>query len=160
MRRMEITKQSCKAPILRELPSRLLGQTAALVGRIAGEALAQTQAHRHHFAVLATLEAFGPASQAELCRRTDLDRSDMNAALNVLEDRGEIQRRTDPADRRQNIVKLTRRGKERFTELRIRIEEGQNRALASLSAAERATLILLLQRLHDDLAAEPQTDPT
>ena len=55
---MEITSQADKAPLLRDLPSRLLGQTAALVSRVAADTLAAEGAHRNQFAVLATLDAF------------------------------------------------------------------------------------------------------
>lgn len=154
---MEITKQSQKAAILRELPSRLLGQTAALVGKVSGEALSALGAHRYHFAVLATLQEFGAASQAELCRRTDIDRSDMNTALNALELEGAISRMVDPVNRRQNIIGLTERGNGRFDELRLRLATVQNEALGPLSVVERIALVSLLQRVHDHLASDPQT---
>ena len=152
---MEITNQAEKAPILRDLPSRLLGQTAVLVGRVAGEALGAAGAHRHHFAVLATLDAFGAASQADLCRRTDIDRSDMNAVLNTLEAEGAVDRAVDPDNRRRNIVTLTAAGHARFADLRRRVDEAQRRALAPLSRHERDELMRLLHRLHDHLAPEP-----
>jgi DNA-binding MarR family transcriptional regulator len=149
---MDITKQAEKAPTLRDLPSRLLGQTAALVGRVAGEALAEAGSHRYAFATLATLDAFGALSQAELCRRTDLDRSDMNATVNALETEGSVTRQPDPMDRRQNIVTLTEAGRARFEDLERRLAAAHDRALSPLSAEERAVLVGLLQRLHDHLA--------
>lgn len=155
---MEITKQTNKAPILRELPSRLLGQTAALVGRVVSEVLAAQGAHRYQFAVLATLEAFGNASQAELCRRTDIDRSDMNATLNALEEQGYVQRTIDTGNRRQNIVALTGSGTRRFNALRKQLEAANKQALAPLSAGERAELVRLLQCVHDHLAPSGQAD--
>jgi len=149
---MELTSQAEKAPLLRDLPSRLLAQTAALVSRVAGECLAAEGTHRHHFAALATLEAFGAASQAELCRRTDIDRSDMNAVMNALEAEGAITRRTDPENRRQYIVDLTGPGRKRFEHLKERILEAQDQALAPLSGAERQELVRLLRIVHDHLA--------
>ncbi len=149
---MDITKNAEKAPVLKTLPSRLLGQTAALVGRVAGDALADAGSHRYAFAVLATLDAFGPLSQAELCRRTDLDRSDMNGTVNALEAEGSVTRRPDPADRRQNIVALTEAGRTRFDDLERRLSAAQDKALAPLSGDERALLVQFLQRLHDHLS--------
>lgn len=155
---MEITNQALKASILQELPSRLLGQTAVLVGRMVGQTLASVGARRYHFAVLATLREFGPTSQAELCRRTDIDRSDMNATLNELESAGSILRSIDPANRRQNIVALTKRGRARFEDLRCRLEVAQNKAFGLLSADEKSLLMGLLRRVHDHLAAESEGD--
>ena len=148
---MELTSQAEKAPVLRELPSRLLAQVAALAARVVGEALEGEGAHRHQFAVLATLDAFGPSSQAELGRRTDLDRSDMNTIVNALEAEGAVTRSVDPDNRRQNIVALTARGRRRFAHLRGRVNAAQETVLAPLSAAERGELVRLLQVLHDHL---------
>ena len=157
---MELTAQADKAPILRELPSRLLAQVAALAARVVGEALDAEGAHRHQFAVLATLDAFGPSSQADLCRRTDLDRSDMNTIVNALEAEGAAKRSVDPADRRQNIVTLTARGRRRFERLRARLAEVQEQVMAPLLPAERGELVRLLQMLHDHLAPSPSPSPS
>jgi MarR family transcriptional regulator, lower aerobic nicotinate degradation pathway regulator len=154
---VEITDQADKAPLLRDLPSRLLGQTAALVSRIASDALASEGAHRHQFAALATLDAFGASSQAELCRRTDIDRSDMNAVINALETDGVVTRVLDPGNRRQNIVKMTDKGKARFARLKARLTEAQDHALAPLKKTERRELLRLLQILHDHLASHQRS---
>jgi DNA-binding MarR family transcriptional regulator len=148
---MDATALSEKAPVLRDLPSRLLAQTAALAGRIVAEVLEGEGAHRHQFAVLATLQAFGASSQAELCRRTDLDRSDMNAVVTALEATGSVERKVDPDNRRRNIVTLTARGRRRFAQLRERLEQAQDRVLAPLDRGERRELVRLLQVLHDHL---------
>ena len=142
-----------KAPILRALPSRLLGQTAALVGKVTSDALANKGVHRHQFSVLATLDAFGTCSQADLCRRTDIDRSDMNAALNGLQDRGAIARRTDPDNRRQNLVDITDNGRALFVELSALAVDAQDKAFAALSLAERGELVRLLGLVHDQLTS-------
>ena len=154
---MKISSRGNEAPALSRLPSRLLGRTALLVGRFVGEVLTRSGAHRHHFAVLATLEAFGPASQAELCRRTDLDRSDMNASINALESEGSVRRAVDPTNRRQNVVALTDAGRTRFNDLLNHLEAAQSEAFAPLSMNERAELMRLLRRVHDHLASEPTT---
>ena len=149
---MEITSQAEKAPLLRDLLSRLLSQTAALVSKSLSDVLARERAHRHQFAALATLDAFGPSSQAELCRRTDIDRSDMTAVINALEAEGALTRGMDQDNRRQNIVSLTERGRARFDHLTMRIAAAQDRALAALSQPERQELLRLLKKLHDHLA--------
>lgn len=156
---MEIIRQADQAPLLRNLASRLLNQTANLVGRVVSEALAAEGTHRYQFATLATLDAFGGVSQAELCRRTNIDRSDMNAVINALEAQGTVTRIPDPGDRRQNIVEMTDNGKARFDQIKARLAGAQDRALAPLTEAERRELLRLLQILHDHLAApHPSTD--
>jgi DNA-binding MarR family transcriptional regulator len=152
---MDITKHAGQAPLWRNLASRLLNQTAILVGRIVSEALAAEGSHRYQLAVLATLDAFGSVSQAELCRRTNIDRSDMNAVVNALEAEGIVMRVSDTDDRRQNIVAMTGTGKARFKRLKAGLAEAENRALAPLAPADRRELLRLLRILHDYHAVPP-----
>jgi DNA-binding MarR family transcriptional regulator len=150
---MDITRHADQAPLWRNLASRLLNQTAILVGRVVNEALAAEGTHRYQLAVLATVDAFGAVSQAELCRRTNIDRSDMNAVVTALETEGIVTRVSDPADRRQNIVEMTAAGKLRFKRLRVGLLEAEDRALTPLSPAERRELLRLLRILHEHHAA-------
>jgi DNA-binding MarR family transcriptional regulator len=152
---MDIVRHAGQAPFLRDLSSRLLNQTAILVGRVVGEALAVEDTHRYQLAALATLDAFGALSQAELCRRTNIDRSDMNAVVNELETDGAVTRVSDPDDRRQNIVELTKTGKARFARLKTSLGKAEDRALAPLTPADRRELLRLLRILHDYHAAPP-----
>jgi MarR family transcriptional regulator, lower aerobic nicotinate degradation pathway regulator len=152
---MEITRDGAQAPLLRNLASRLLNQTAILVGRVVSEALAAEETHRYQFVALTTLDAFGAASQAELCRRTNIDRSDMTAVINALEAEGSITRVSDPSDRRQNIVELTKKGRARFERVKAGVANAQDSALAPLTTTERQELLRLLRVLHDYHAAPP-----
>ena len=152
---MDITQHAGQAPLWRNLASRLLNQTAILVGRVVSEALAVEGTHRYQLATLATLDAFGAVSQAELCRRTNIDRSDMNGVVNALEAEGIVRRVADPDDRRQNIVQMTGKGKARFGRLKAGLALAEDRALAPLAAADRRELLRLLRILHDYHAAPP-----
>jgi MarR family transcriptional regulator, lower aerobic nicotinate degradation pathway regulator len=154
---MQITNQTDKAPLLRDLPSRLLGQTAALASRVVSDALAAEGAHRHHIATLATLDAFGASSQADLCRRTDIDRSDMTALISALETEGSVTRGPDKDNRRQNVIMLTAKGRARFSQLKVCVADAQERVLEPLAKAERKELVRLLQILHDHLSLRPKS---
>jgi DNA-binding MarR family transcriptional regulator len=143
------------SPLWRNLASRLLNQTAILVGRVVSEALAVEGTHRYQLAALATLDAFGAVSQAELCRRTNIDRSDMNAVVNALEAERIVTRVSDPDDRRQNIIEMTETGKARFERLKAGLADAEDRALAPLAPADRRELLRLLRILHDYHAIPP-----
>jgi DNA-binding MarR family transcriptional regulator len=135
---------------LRALPSRLVNQVAIVADRATERALADTGSRRHHYALLAGLGEFGPASQADLARRTRIDRSDIVATLNDLADRGFVERSPDPADRRRNIVTITRAGTRHLEELDRRLEAAQDELLAALSTTERREFVQLLTRILDD----------
>lgn len=136
-----------EAERLAVLPSRLLAAAAGAAARIVAEHLSAVGAHRYHYAVLATLEAFGPSSQAALSRRTGLDRSDMVATLAALEAAGFVGRAVDSRDRRRNVVTLTEAGAARLSALDTRLAAAQEALLTPLDAAERAQFVALLQAL-------------
>jgi DNA-binding MarR family transcriptional regulator len=135
-----------------DLPSRLLTRTAALAGRLVAERFAEIGARGYHYRLLTTLIEDGPASQADLGRRTDIHLSDMVAALNELSEAGYVQRRPDPADRRRNIVTVTPQGRRRAEALAARATEIQEELLAPLSATERGELVRLLRLVSSGAA--------
>ncbi|MFF1275664.1 MarR family winged helix-turn-helix transcriptional regulator [Streptomyces marokkonensis] len=144
---------------LRAIPSRLLAGAALVADRLVGERLAAEGAHKWHFAVLVTLAEAGPASQAELSRRTGVYRSDMVAVLNELADTACVRRDPDPADRRRNVITLTPAGRRRLERLDALIEDAQDELLAPLAPAERDELTRLLAALTEHhRPAHPRPD--
>ncbi|WP_329177505.1 MarR family winged helix-turn-helix transcriptional regulator [Streptomyces sp. NBC_01477] len=129
---------------LSTLPSRLLAQATVHSERLVGEGLAAVGARKWHYAVLAALQEYGPASQAELSRRARIYRSDMVAVLNELADGGYVERAPDRADRRRNVITITAQGRRRLDTLDGLIATLQGELLAPLSAAERDELVRLL----------------
>jgi DNA-binding MarR family transcriptional regulator len=132
---------------VRDLPSWLVAQVARRSQLLVEDALAQEGARRQHYVVLASLAEQGQASQADLGRRLWIDRSDLHALLNDLEQRGWVARVRDDADRRRNVVTLTRPGRAALARLDKRVHAAQDALLASLPAADRRELLRLLAHL-------------
>jgi DNA-binding MarR family transcriptional regulator len=132
---------------LRTLPSRLLGLAGLRSERRIADGLATVGAHKWHYAVLAALQEFGPASQAELSDRSGIHRSDMVAAINELAGAGYVARTPDPSDRRRNVVTITPRGHRRLARVDALLADLQDDVLAPLTAAERAELTRMLALL-------------
>lgn len=132
---------------LRRLPSWLLNQAALHAQRVVSERLAAEGIRRHHFGVLVALDEDGPSSQAALGRRLWIDRSDMVAVINDLEQDGLVARDRDERDRRRNVIRLTPAGRRALKRLDARVEQAQAALLEPLSAAERRTLEQLLTRV-------------
>ncbi|MBF6353583.1 MarR family transcriptional regulator [Nocardia higoensis] len=130
-------------------PSWLLNQLAVHAHRLAAEGFAEVGARGYHYRILATLDEFGPASQVEIGRRGNIDRSDVVAAINELAEQGFVERAPDPGDRRRNIVTLTETGARQLRRLDRALDEVQDELLAPLAADERKTLTHLLCRLLD-----------
>jgi DNA-binding MarR family transcriptional regulator len=138
---------------MEHLPSWLLTQSAAHAHHLVTDRFAEIGARGSHYRLLAPL-LDGPASQADLGRRTGIHFSDVVAVLNELTDGGYIERRPDPADKRRNVVTITDRGRGRVTELAATAAAIQDELLAPLTAAERTELVRLLSLLRKGAAAE------
>jgi DNA-binding MarR family transcriptional regulator len=134
---------------LRALPSWSINQVAIAANRLTDRALAETGSRRYHFAMLAALDEFGPSSQADLGRRTGIDRSDVVAAINAMVERGFVQRSPDPSNGRRNIVTITAAGKDHLENLSALIGDAQAELLRALSATESKTMAKLLSRILD-----------
>lgn len=104
----------------------------------------------YHFRLLAALEQWGPASQADLGRDTGIDRSDVTAVLGELEARGLVERRVDPDHKRRKIVSLTPLGMSELERLDRVVQEAQDEVLAPLSPAQRERFLALLHRMLGD----------
>lgn len=129
---------------LRGATSWLLGQASTHAHRLVSDGLGAVGARRYHYSLMAALDEFGPASQADLGRRGGLDRSDVVATVNELADRGFVERRPDPVDKRRNIVTITPAGLAHLRDLDRVLGQAQDALLAPLSAAEREELVRVL----------------
>jgi DNA-binding MarR family transcriptional regulator len=139
---------------LLSLPSRLLSQVAMHTDRLVNEALTAVDARKWHYAVLVTLRDFGPMSQAALSRQTGIYRSDMVALITELADLELVQRASDPADQRRNLITLTSGGQRRARQLDKVVDRVQEEILAPLKESEGVELTKLLQRLLRHLAQD------
>lgn len=137
-------------------PDRIKNRPTWLIGRAFARSSAMLSAgfeqhgnglRGHHYRLLAALEQWGPASQADLGRDTGIDRSDVTAALIELEARSLIERRVDPKNKKRNIVTITTAGIHELTALDSVVEAVQGDLLAPLTPAQRRQLVELLTRL-------------
>lgn len=139
--------------LLSEKPSWLISQISTHAHRLLTERLATAGMRGYHFRLLAALEEFGPASQASLGCRTDMDRSDVAAAITELTDQKLAERVTDQVDRRRNIISITASGRARLRRLDTLLIEVQDELLTPLSAGERRALVGMLSRVLDYLGS-------
>ncbi len=103
-------------------------------------------------AVLRATDGPGPLSQGEVARRLGVDRTTMVALIDELQQKGFVQRRQDPADRRKNVVALTGAGRRTLRQAAQVIAEVEQAFLSPLTAAEAK---LFRQALRTLLAAAP-----
>jgi DNA-binding MarR family transcriptional regulator len=131
------------------MPSWLMTQTAQHAHRLVADGLATVGARGYHYRALTCLDELGPASQADLGRRSGIHLSDLVATINELADQQLVERAPDPADRRRNIITITPAGRRRLRRLDKQLTRIQDDLLAPLSPDERDQLTRLLRRVLD-----------
>jgi DNA-binding MarR family transcriptional regulator len=152
---IDLAHPGLPGPLPRELlasPGFLLARVGFAIKGRSITAFAQQGFTPYHFSVLALLDEGARETQATIADALRLDRSQLVGLLDGLEERGLIERRRDPHDRRRQAVSLTGAGQQTLVELRATVKKIEDEFLAPLSASERETLRVLLLRLarHDD----------
>ncbi len=99
------------------------------------------------FAALTVLDQRPGASQRELGRVLDLDRSTIADLVTRMVRRGLIERERDTDDRRRNVLQLTPAGHDELAYLRPRVEAIEPTLTAGLRPSERDELRRLLYRI-------------
>lgn len=118
----------------------------ARVGRRALDIALSDWLRPRHVVALRLLYERGPMLQHALGGALSLDPSNVVGLLNELEERGLIERRRDPADRRRHIVSLSAAGSAELARTYVRLGLAEDEMFSALSANERATLYELLVR--------------
>lgn len=141
---------------LKDRPTWLLGRAVARSSVLltTGFAAHGDGLRGYHYRLLASLEQWGPVSQADLGRDTGIDRSDVTAALVELESRDFVVRDVDPNHRRRKIVAITDSGSAALRKLDEVLDSIQQELLAPLTPAQRRQFAEIMPRLGDEGKAD------
>src|ERR1700688_909308 len=112
------------------LPREMLARPGFLLGRV-GIAVKMETMDRfeeagfsaYHYGVLAVLDEGARETQATIADALGVDRSMLVGLLDQLEERGMIERRRDPNDRRRQMVNLTLAGRRQLGAFRKMVEK-------------------------------------
>jgi DNA-binding MarR family transcriptional regulator len=115
----------------------LLKHVLARLTEAQTKALAPHGLNGRDLAVLSAVASGEPLSQLEVASRLRVDRTSIGDLLDGLEDRGFVERRRSPEDRRRNVVVLTELGESTYATAEwIRLEV-EREFLAPLRDGER-----------------------
>ena len=147
------------------LPEELVASSTFLLKRLGFAAkdrsltaYESTGLHPYHHAILMVLDEHPHETQASIADALGYDRGQLVGLLDELEEKGLLQRRRDPNDRRRHLVTLTPEGTKTLKRLRALAREVDDAFLSPLTDAERAELHTLLLRLaekHEPRCALP-----
>jgi DNA-binding MarR family transcriptional regulator len=105
------------------------------------------------FALMTALAEEDAVSQQDLVQRLSSDPNTIRAMLVLLERRGLIARRQHATDRRVRTVSLTAKGRRTYDKLKSSSEPLRTRLMAALERNEASTLLGLLGRVTEAMAA-------
>ncbi|MGY1961483.1 MarR family winged helix-turn-helix transcriptional regulator [Nocardia gipuzkoensis] len=137
----------------------LLSQIGHHVSRRFTARLAPLGLEPAHFGILTHLLAADGRSQQELADLLNVHRNAMVGLVDELEERGLVQRRPHPADRRAHAVHLTVHARQTLAAAQAEAEATEDEILAPLNDAERAHLIHQLRRLSAHAGLPPGVHP-
>lgn len=126
----------------------MLSQVSARAHRILVDRLGEVGARGYEFRILDALaRSSTPLSQIAVGSLARLDRRDVAVTIAELEAQRLVERQPDPQDARRNLVWITPKGRDRFTQLEQIMSEVQAAVLAPLDAASQATFVEALRSL-------------
>ena len=135
----------------------VLWKAARAVGTYAEKSITDLEMCGSDFAVLEALLHKGPLPVNEIGKKILLTSGSITVAVDRLEKRGLVERRAHGTDRRARIVHLTIEGKKLITRIYAGHAADMERlAAASLTKAERKTLIGLLKKIGYQAAAHSE----
>jgi len=143
-------------PKLARFPTELVESTAFLLKRLgfrakeqAMEAYEPTGLSPYHHAILSALDEGARETQGAIADTLGYDRGQLVGFLDELEERGLVERRRDPNDRRRHVVRLTADGKRALGRLRTLSRRVEDDFLSPLDEQERAQLHALMLKLAE-----------
>jgi DNA-binding MarR family transcriptional regulator len=125
----------------------LLGTVSTRAIELFGQELTGSKLSVRAAGMLLLLHAQGPTSQNVIGQQMRLERSTMSLAVDELERNRLVRRRRAPADRRQNELELTARGRRAIDEIQAATDKTTETLLQQLVPDEQRQLVALLQRI-------------
>ncbi|WP_437751933.1 MarR family winged helix-turn-helix transcriptional regulator [Sorangium sp. So ce1389] len=125
----------------------LLAQVGAHAAAQFAERLAPLKLLPPHAGILRAIGQSNGISQAALSERLGMFPSRLVVLLDALEERGLLERRSSPEDRRSYALHLTRAGQEMVQRIGRVAQEHRQALCAALDDAEQAQLAALLRRI-------------
>ena len=102
---------------------------------------------RMQWRVLSTLAMFDGVTAREICNFTRMEKMQASRAISGLESQGLLSQKTSPLDHRANVLSLTPRGKEVYSQIVPEVLREEQRIFSCLEENELQSLHQLVHKL-------------
>lgn len=133
--------------ISHRVPAHLARRFHQICLGVTAELLSAHDVNQLQWGVLAAIAEEPGRGQRYIAQRVGIDPVSLGQIADVLEEKGLVERRHDPDDRRTRRLFVTRRGASLRQRLRPSLLTAQERVLAPLSKRERDSLLDMLARV-------------
>ncbi|HEY8610865.1 MAG TPA: MarR family transcriptional regulator [Roseomonas sp.] len=140
------------------MPGHLIRRAHQISGAIFAEEVSSHDLTSVQFGALYAIQANPGVDATRLSALIAFDRSTLGGVLERLEAKGWIVREHSAGDRRAKLLRLTASGEALLRQVEAPVRRVQERLLAPLSPADRATFVRLLAQLtelHNEVAPAP-----
>ena len=137
----------------------LLAQIGAYAATRFGDRLTKLRLARPHAGILRMIGLSPGLSQQALGRRLEIQPSRLVALLDELQEKGYLERRADPTDRRSYSLHLTEAGRRILEQIGQIAREHDDEICAALTSEERRHIKSLLVRMAEQLHLTPGVHP-
>ena len=142
-----VTSQSLSLGDLNDFLGIKIRRIQRSINRHLSDALEGMDVAVGEFGTLGLIAANPGLAQIDIAREYDIDKATMVGLLDNLEAAGYVRRRKHPKDRRRNALTLTKKGVERFEELKNAFSAQEASFTQTLTKAEKKVLMDLLDRI-------------
>jgi DNA-binding MarR family transcriptional regulator len=137
----------------------LLAQLGAHAASVFADRLLPLELRPAEVGVLSRLARSPGESQRALADALGMHAPRLVALIDDLEERGLVERRRDPRDRRNYAISLTKAGRQTLRQISAVVKQHEQAMTAALGDEERAQLASLLRRIADEQALTPGVHP-
>ncbi|WUH92578.1 MarR family transcriptional regulator [Streptomyces sp. NBC_00433] len=140
-------------------PACLLTQLDVHVQHQVTALLAPLGINPRQFGMLSLLSERDGLTQHQLCRSLNIHRNVMVDLVDELEERGLVERRRHPADRRAHALHLPPAGRQLHAEADVQLDRFEAKLLGGLDVDEAAAFVSLLRRVCADAGLSDTVQP-
>ena len=149
MKKLRAPSESCSRPADRPSPSFLLAQVGAHAASQFAQRLRKLKLAPQHAGILRILNSTPGITQQTLASTLGMVASRLVVLVDEMEQRGLIERRENPEDRRRYALHVTEEGRSTLEAIGGISREHSRALLAGISEQEQRQLATLLERIAD-----------